>query len=92
MYSVASSSGFHWPDIPLLGEEILEDEQLALLEKGRFWCLDPVDGTTNFTTGLPFFVISAPCRKWWISAWIGIRSDAERVFSCESVAGCLAER
>lgn len=48
----------HWPDIPLLGEEMPEDEQQALLEKGRFWCLDPVDGTTNFTTGLPFFAIS----------------------------------
>ncbi|MCP3661218.1 MAG: inositol monophosphatase family protein [Gammaproteobacteria bacterium] len=47
-----------WPDIPLLGEEMSEQEQLALLRSDRFWCLDPLDGTTNFSTGLPYFAIS----------------------------------
>jgi len=46
--------------IAFLGEEMSEDEQLACLQHsdGRYWCLDPLDGTTNFTTNLPGFGIS----------------------------------
>lgn len=44
------------PDIGFLGEEMTKDEQLAALnEGGRFWCVDPLDGTTNFTIPLPHF-------------------------------------
>jgi myo-inositol-1(or 4)-monophosphatase len=46
------------PEIPLLGEEMGVEQQQALLDGGSYWCLDPLDGTTNFTTGLPFFAIS----------------------------------
>ena len=46
------------PDIPLLGEEMEPGEQQVLVEGGSFWCLDPLDGTTNFSTGLPYFAIS----------------------------------
>ncbi len=48
----------HFPDISFLGEEMDKDEQLRHLEHGRFWCVDPLDGTTNFTTGLPVFATS----------------------------------
>jgi len=46
--------------IAFLGEEMSEAEQLACLQHsdGRYWCLDPLDGTTNFTTNLPGFGIS----------------------------------
>ena len=47
-----------WPDIPLLGEEMERSEQERILAKGEYWCLDPLDGTTNFTTGIPFFAVS----------------------------------
>lgn len=49
-----------WPDIPLLGEEMPESEQARLLSDtdGRLWCLDPLDGTSNFTCGFPGFCIS----------------------------------
>jgi myo-inositol-1(or 4)-monophosphatase len=48
-----------WPDIPLLGEEMTEDEQQRLLDAGGpLWCLDPLDGTTNFACGFPGFCIS----------------------------------
>ncbi|MDX9766434.1 MAG: inositol monophosphatase family protein [Ectothiorhodospiraceae bacterium] len=49
-----------WPDIPLLGEEMTVDEQTALLADGSrpLWCLDPLDGTTNFAAGVPFFAVS----------------------------------
>lgn len=48
-----------WPDIPLLGEEMEPAEQRRLLTQAeRFWCLDPLDGTSNFAAGLPYYAIS----------------------------------
>ena len=48
-----------WPGIPLLGEEMTDSEQDEVLTKAeRFWCLDPLDGTTNYTSGLPFYGVS----------------------------------
>jgi len=47
------------PEISFLGEEMGDEEQLSCLRNGpRFWCLDPLDGTTNFVTSLPAFGIS----------------------------------
>ncbi len=48
------------PQIPLLGEEMSEQEQAAIISDGSssFWCLDPLDGTSNFAAGIPFFSIS----------------------------------
>jgi myo-inositol-1(or 4)-monophosphatase len=46
-------------NIPVLGEEMASHEQLAIYERGgRFWCVDPLDGTNNFSSGIPFFAIS----------------------------------
>lgn len=48
-----------WPDIPMLGEEMSAIGQQQLLESaGSFWCLDPLDGTSNFASGIPFFAVS----------------------------------
>jgi len=49
-----------YPDIKLMGEEMQESEQRRLLQSADrpVWCLDPVDGTSNFAAGLPFFSIS----------------------------------
>lgn len=49
-----------YPDIPFIGEETPEPERDRVLASGarRVWCLDPLDGTTNFTSGLPFYGIS----------------------------------
>ncbi len=46
--------------ITLLGEEMSEAQQLACLHhsNGRYWCLDPLDGTSNFTAHFPAFAIS----------------------------------
>jgi len=49
----------HWPEFDFLGEEMTEDEQLAVIDgEGSFWCIDPLDGTTNYAAGLPFFAVS----------------------------------
>jgi len=48
-----------WPDIRLLGEEMSAEQQQSVLDGGgQFWCLDPLDGTTNFAAGLPYFAVS----------------------------------
>jgi myo-inositol-1(or 4)-monophosphatase len=45
--------------LPLLGEEMDEAEQRRMLrEADGLWCLDPLDGTSNFASGLPFFCTS----------------------------------
>jgi myo-inositol-1(or 4)-monophosphatase len=47
------------PKIHFLGEEMTESEQRACLQQsGRFWCVDPLDGTSNFTTSFPCFAAS----------------------------------
>ncbi|NTV11972.1 MAG: inositol monophosphatase, partial [Zoogloea sp.] len=45
---------------PLLGEEMSAEEQAKVWHDGRegLWCLDPIDGTTNFANGIPFFAVS----------------------------------
>lgn len=42
------------PEIPLLGEESGGVDA----HTERYWCLDPIDGTVNFLSGLPLFGIS----------------------------------
>jgi len=47
-------------DCPLVGEEMAAEEQQRAWAAGHdgLWCVDPLDGTTNFAAGLPFFSIS----------------------------------
>ena len=48
-----------WPQFAMVGEEMPEAEQHAALWSARgAWCLDPLDGTTNFVNRLPFFAVS----------------------------------
>ncbi len=44
----------------VMGEEMSEQEQEAQWEKGKdgLWSIDPIDGTSNFFNGLPYFAIS----------------------------------
>ena len=50
---------------PFLGEEMGEAEQHALWESGGpgIWCVDPIDGTSNFANGIPYFAISVALVK-----------------------------
>lgn len=49
-----------WPRYGFLGEEMAGPEQERLTRAaGRgLWCLDPLDGTSNFAAGIPFFAVS----------------------------------
>ncbi|NOX10108.1 MAG: inositol monophosphatase family protein [Gammaproteobacteria bacterium] len=49
----------HYPNTAMLGEEMSADEQQALLENSEsLWCLDPLDGTSNFAVGIPYYSVS----------------------------------
>lgn len=48
-----------WPEFAFLGEEASHDEQVRALESTQgCWILDPVDGTSNFASGIPFYSVS----------------------------------
>ncbi len=49
-----------YPDIPFMGEEMPHARQVSVLggDAARFWVLDPLDGTTNYVAGFPFYGIS----------------------------------
>ena len=48
-----------YPDTDLLGEEMSAEQQQALLQNSdSLWCLDPLDGTSNFAVGTPYYCIS----------------------------------
>lgn len=47
------------PETVLLGEEMTSEQQQNLFDSGQpLWCLDPVDGTSNFAAGIPYFSVS----------------------------------
>ena len=49
-----------WPEHGFLGEEMEHAEQeqaLQCLDQG-VWCLDPLDGTNNFASGIPYYAVS----------------------------------
>jgi len=50
----------HWPEIDFLGEEMSreEHERLAVGSARALWCLDPLDGTSNYAAGIPYFSVS----------------------------------
>ena len=54
----------HWPMYDILGEEMTDAAQLAVIDKALtnkskgYWCIDPLDGTSNYAAGLPFFAVS----------------------------------
>jgi len=54
----------HWPSYEILGEEMTAIEQQAVIDNAvtgktaGYWCIDPLDGTSNYAAGLPFFAVS----------------------------------
>lgn len=54
-----------WPEYTLLGEEMTGQQQQALLdeESAGLWVLDPLDGTSNFASGVPIFSVSLALIK-----------------------------
>ncbi len=54
----------NYPDISFLSEEMEFEQQEKLLQSAdQLWCLDPLDGTSNFAAGLPLFATSLALIK-----------------------------
>ncbi len=51
VYNIISNN---FPEHSILGEEELNVEK----DKGLLWIVDPLDGTTNYAHGLPYFCVS----------------------------------
>lgn len=47
-------------EAPVIGEEMPVEEQVQHWHAGTqgVWCIDPIDGTTNFSNGMPAFAVS----------------------------------
>lgn len=79
-----------WPSIPILGEEMESGEQQRLLQaEGEWlWVLDPVDGTSNFASGIPYFAVSLALLKGG-RPYLGIVYDpvADECFAAEQGKG-----
>ena len=45
---------------PVLGEEMTNSQQARIWSQRDtgIWCVDPIDGTTNFVNGIPYFAVS----------------------------------
>ncbi len=51
--------------VPLVGEEMTAEQQVErwLAGDGGVWCVDPIDGTSNFVYGLPYFAVSVALMR-----------------------------
>lgn len=78
-----------WPDIAMLGEEMTAQEQQAVIDTGdAFWCLDPLDGTSNFAAGIPFYSVSlALIRDGQPQMAVVYDPDRDECFSAQAGVG-----
>jgi fructose-1,6-bisphosphatase/inositol monophosphatase family enzyme len=73
---------------PVLGEEMSADQHQTLWEQGLsqgLWCIDPIDGTTNFANGIPVFAVS-------VAFMVGGRTEMGVVYNPASDEAFYAER
>lgn len=75
---------------PVVGEEMSDEEHQAQWLAGHngMWCIDPIDGTSNFVNGLPYFAVSVALMREGRSL-MGVIYDpvADEVFSAEQGQG-----
>lgn len=79
-------------NVPVLGEEMTAAEQHALWDAGNdgLWCIDPIDGTSNFVRGLPYFAVSVALLREGRSV-LGVVYDpvANEMFAAEHERGAF---
>jgi len=80
-------------DCPVLGEEMSATEQEGLWRdagQSGLWCIDPIDGTSNFVNGLPYFAVSVGLVRNGRSV-LGAVYDpvADEMFYAEKGAGAF---
>lgn len=79
-------------NVPVLGEEMEAAQQEKIWGNGRqeLWCIDPIDGTSNFVHGLPYFAISVALIREGKTVF-GVVYDpvAKEVFAAERGRGAF---
>lgn len=77
-------------DAPIVAEEMTAEEQTEQWLQGDegLWCVDPIDGTSNFVNGLPYFAVSVALMKRGRPR-LGVVYDpvADEMFCAEAGAG-----
>src|SRR5215470_6809860 len=75
---------------PVVGEEMSQERQVELWLGGEagLWCVDPIDGTSNFVNGLPYFAVSVALIRHGRSV-LGVVYDpvADEVFHARRGGG-----
>jgi len=67
-----------YPHIAFMSEEMSEQQQADLLrDEPEVWCLDPLDGTSNFAAGVPLFA-SSLCLIQQGEVVLGLTYDVNR--------------
>ena len=78
--------------VALLGEEMPDAEQRGVWDAGgRFWCVDPLDGTANFSAGVPYFAVSVALMQGE-RPLLGVVVDPIADEACFAVRGAGAWR
>lgn len=51
--------------LPVVGEEMTQEHQTEqwLAGANGLWCVDPIDGTSNFVNGVPYFAVSVALMR-----------------------------
>jgi myo-inositol-1(or 4)-monophosphatase len=79
-------------NVPVMGEEMTDAEQRSLWNAGHegLWCVDPIDGTSNFVRGLPYFAVSVALIREGKSV-LGVVYDpvANEMFAAEHERGAF---
>ena len=79
-------------DYPVLGEEMSFEvqQQCWLAGDQGLWCIDPIDGTSNFVNGLPYFAVSVAFMRQGRSV-LGVVYDpvADEMFYAQQGQGAF---
>ncbi|MGH8751452.1 MAG: inositol monophosphatase family protein [Burkholderiales bacterium] len=77
---------------PVVAEEMSEQQHAGQWLKGDagLWCVDPIDGTSNFVNGLPYFAVSVALMRKGRSV-LGVIYDpvADEMFYAEKGRGAF---
>lgn len=79
-------------NVPVIGEEMSDAEHITRWADGNkdVWCIDPIDGTSNFVRGLPYFAVSVALIRKGRSI-LGVVYDpvANETFAAETERGAF---
>jgi 3'(2'), 5'-bisphosphate nucleotidase len=81
-----------WPDIPIVAEEQMSQGQAVDPKGGRFFLVDPLDGTKEFIAGRPDYTVNIALIEHGIPSLGVVYAPARRVVYFGSPEGaCLAD-